>query len=358
MLEDLLFLLVTFVATFALYPLWINFVYRYHMGERIRGDGPESHQKKQGTPTMGGVVFLLTIAVVTLLFNRSRTQTLFPIFVTALAGMLGLLEDFSKVYKTSDLPKLFGARQTTTGLSKLFFIKPFVWVWDHFKSALRIIGSSPGRGFSSHQKMLIQFFLAGFVAYWTYIKLGWDFLWLPLIGNVEIGIFYPFFIFFLFLAVMNFVAFTDGLDGLVAGLAVLAFGFYWVIAGQLAYNSLTGLAATFIGGLIPFLYFNIFPARIFMGDVGSHALGAALAVFAIVMHREVALFLILAVFLVDGFSSPLQQITYKLTKKRLFRMAPLHHHFELLGWNETKVALRFWLFGAVFGFVGVFIALL
>lgn len=333
------------------------------MGEKIRTDGPQTHVKKQGTPTMGGLVFIFTVSMVTFIFNRSRTQTLFPLFVASMAALFGILEDFTKVYKFSSLGDIF--RSDKTGLNpgprvlqSLVEKLRLNYIWAPFKEFARVIGSSSDKGIQTYQKLLIQLLIAGFVSYWVYFKLGWDYLWFPLLGNVHFGIIYPIFIFFLFLMVLNFVAFTDGVDGLAGGLAIIAFAAYWVIAAALEFNSLAALAATFVGALLPFLYFNVHPARIFMGDVGSHVLGATLAIFAVVMHREIALFFLLAVFLIDGVSSPLQQFSVKLTGKRLFRMAPIHHHFELLGWPETKVTLRFWLFGVFFAFVGIFVALI
>ncbi len=363
MLNQLLYFFITCTVTFALYPIWINFVYKFQMREKIRTEGPETHLKKQGTPTMGGFVFIFTVSVITLLFNRSRTQTLLPVLIASMAGLFGILEDFSKVYKTSDLREILRLRRRTSKVLDPAYkvtrnIPVISAVWKGFKELSRIVGSSSGRGIQTYQKFLIQWIIAGFVSYWTYFKLGWDYIWFPLIGNVHIGWLYPIFIFILFLTVLNFVAFTDGLDGLAGGLAIITFAAYWVLASQLGYNSLALLAATFVGALLPFLYFNVHPARIFMGDVGSHVLGASLGLFAVVMHREVALLAILAVFLADGISSPLQQLSVKLTKKRLFRMAPLHHHFEMLGWPETKVTLRFWIFGAWFALLGIFIALL
>ena len=345
-----------------MYPFWINFVYRYHMGEDVRINGPAQHQVKNGTPTMGGLVFILSVSLITFLFNRSRTQTLFPVFVAALAGLFGMIEDFSKVYKKSKLswifsfhlPKYCSIQETITRPITDIFLKP----WNLFKEFWRTIGSSEGFGLRTYQKFMIQSLIGAFVAYWTYFKLGWDYIWFPLVGEVHIGVFYPIFIFFLFIMVLNFVAFVDGLDGLAGGLALIAFAAYWAIASALSYNLLAGLSATFIGALIPFLYFNIFPARIFMGNVGSHVLGAVLTIFAVVMHREIAMFFICFIFLLDGLTSPLQQISVKLTKKRIFRMAPIHHHFELLGWPETKVVMRFWLFGVFFAFLGIFVALL
>lgn len=362
MLDAYIYLITTAVITFLMYPVWINFVYKYQMGEDIREDGPASHAVKKGTPSMGGLIFILTTAVVTFIFNQSRTQTLFPIFVASMAGLFGMLEDFSKVYKRSNLADLIFFPRIPLLAFVTFPIRLVSRLisrpWNAFKELMRILGSSQGRGLHSYQKFLIQSAIGGFVAYWTYAKLGWDYLWFPLIGNVHIGFLYPMFIFILFLVVLNFVAFTDGVDGLAAGLAVISFGSFWVISTALNFNSLASLCATFIGALIPFLYFNIHPARIFMGDVGSHVLGAALAVIAVVLHREIVLIFVCLVFLADGASSPLQQIVYKITHKRLFRMAPMHHHFELLGWPETKVTMRFWLFSLFFSFVGIFVALL
>lgn len=358
MLDQLIYLLLTVVLTFVLYPFWIDFVYKFQMGEEIRGDGPTTHLKKMGTPTMGGLVFILTVSLVTFILNRSRTQTLFPIFVTSVAGLLGLWEDFSKVYKRSSLKEALKPKRSSSLFLKNILALAFRTPLGFLKNIAHTFGSTPGTGVDSAQKILVQVLLAGFVSYWTFFKLGWDFFWFPLIGNVHFGFLYPVIIFLLFLVVLNTVAFTDGLDGLAGGLAIIAFGAYWVIALSLQYYSLAALAATFIGALLPFLYFNVNPARIFMGDVGSHVLGASLALFAIVMHREIALVVILAVFLLNGLTSPLQQLSVKLTRKRLFRMAPAHHHFELLGWHETKVTFRFWLFGVFFAFFGILVALL
>ncbi len=331
------------------------------MGEEIRADGPQSHLVKKGTPTMGGMVFIFTAAVMTLLFNKSRTQTLFPIFIASAAGLFGIMEDFAKVYRRSSLNEVFKLTLTTNPqprFSDTKLVKLLLKPWYYFMELSRVIGSASGRGLHTYQKLIIQSVIAGFVSYWTYFKLGWDFLWLPLIGDVHIGFFYPIFVFFLFLLVLNFVAFTDGIDGLAGGLAAISFTALWVVASALEYNSIGTLCAVFIGALLPFLYFNIHPARIFMGDVGSHVLGAAISILAVVMHREIGLLFICAVFLVDGISSPLQQFSVKLTKKRLFRMAPIHHHFELLGWPESKVTMRFWLFGAIGSLIGIFVCLL
>lgn len=345
---QLIYLFLSFFLTTILYPIWINFVYKYQMGEKVRGDGPRSHLEKIGTPTMGGLVFILSVSVITFLFNKTQTQTIFPLFIASMAGLFGLIEDLSKIYRSRGInkkifPKLSSFTDKLLGLFKEFW---------------RIVGSSTDVGLETYQKFMIQGLIGGFVAFWSYFKLGWDYIWFPLIGNVHIGWLYPIVIFLIFIIVLNSVAFTDGVDGLAGGLGLIAFLAFWVIAVQLEYNSLAGFSATFVGALLPFLYFNISPARIFMGNVGSHVLGATLAVLGVVTHREVAMLFVLAVFLLDGISSPLQQFSYILTKKRIFRMAPIHHHFELLGWTENKVAIRFWLAGVFFAFIGIIVAVL
>jgi len=350
LLINLLFLFAAFAMSFVLYPLWIIFIYKFQIHETAR------HASKVGTPTMGGFVFVLVVSLLTFAFNQSRTQTLFPVFIATLAGLLGMLEDFTKVYIKSGLPGFF--EYHFSFLYKMFKPSKKKNLWNSFIEFWRIVGSSGDSGIQTYQKFLIQALIGGFVSYWTYFKLGWDYLWLPLVGDVHIGLFYPIFIFVFFIAILNFVAFTDGLDGLAGGLALITFLVFWVMSSVFDYNSLSAFCATFIGALLPFLYFNVFPARVFMGNVGSYVLGATMAVLSVILHREIAFLVIGIVFIVDGMSSPLQSWSVRLTKKRLFRMAPVHHHFELLGWPETKVTLRFWLFGMIFGLLGLFIALL
>lgn len=358
--NDLLLLFLTFGLSAILYPLYINFLYRFQLGEEIRTDGPESHLKKRGTPTMGGVLILVVVAIVTIFLNLNETQTIFPLFVIALSGLFGIIEDLTKIASKNNYKFIefeFDKNPILKFLKKMFnFIlgkpaKLFVEFW-------RILGSKEEAGLQSYQKFLIQAGIAGFVSYWIYFKLGWDYIWMPLIGDIKVGIFYPIIIFWLFFLVLNSVNLTDGIDGLAGGLSFIALIAFWVICHKLNYFSLASLCATFAGVLLVFLYYNVYPARVFMGNVGSHMLGAALALIPILLHREVVIFVILLVFLVDGISSPVQSTFYKITKKRLFLMAPIHHHFEMKGWPETKVTLRFWLAGILCAFLGIFISLL
>lgn len=360
MIDELFLFFISFIASLIMYPLYIKFLYRFSLGEEIRTDGPSSHLKKSGTPTMGGVVILFAVFLTTLLFNLNITQTIFPLFIIALAGLFGMIEDLTKISAKNGY-EFFKFNPSNNFIIKgiksilnFIFGKPaqlFVEFW-------RVLGSKTDRGLQSYQKFLIQAFIAGFVSYWTYFKLGWDYIWFPFIENISIGHWYPVFVFLFFFLVLNTVAITDGLDGLAGGLSLIAFLAFWVICSYLEYNSLSGFIATFVGSLIVFLYFNVYPARIFMGNVGSHILGAALALIPILIHREILIFIIYIVFLVDGLSSPIQSFFFKLTKKRVFLMAPIHHHFEMKGWPETKVTLRFWIFGIIAAFIGIFIAIL
>jgi phospho-N-acetylmuramoyl-pentapeptide-transferase len=360
MINDLLLLFLSLCLSALLYPLYISFLYRYQIGEEIREDGPSSHISKRGTPTMGGLVILIVVSIVTILFNFNRDQTIFPLFIISLSGLFGIIEDLTKIsqkigyelfkFNPSNNIIIVGAKK----FLNFIFGKPaylFVEFW-------RILGSRTERGLQSYQKFLIQAAIASFVSYWTYFKLGWDYIWFPFLNEVSVGFYYPIIIFILFFLVLNSVAITDGLDGLVGGLSFIALTAFWVICSILEFKSLASFCAIVLGSVLVFLYFNIFPARIFMGNVGSHILGAILALIPILIHREILIFVVYLVFLVDGLSSPLQSTFYKLTKKRLFLMAPIHHHFELLGWPETKVTLRFWIIGIICSLLGILIAIL
>jgi phospho-N-acetylmuramoyl-pentapeptide-transferase len=360
LINDLVLLFLTFITSGILYPFYISFLYKFQLGEEIRSDGPESHLKKSGTPTMGGVLILIVVFIVTMFFNLNITQTIFPLFVIALSGLFGIIEDLTKIAAKNNY-KFVKFESVDNNFIKFFKrifnfilgkpVKIFIEFW-------RILGSKETGGLQSYQKFLIQAGIAGFVSYWTYFKLGWDYIWLPFIGDVKIGLLYPIIIFWLFFLVLNSVNITDGIDGLVGGLSLIALTCFWVICHYLNYYSLATLCATFAGVLLVFLYYNVYPARVFMGNVGSHMLGATLALIPILLHREIIIFLVLLVFLIDGISSPIQSTIFKLTKKRIFLMAPIHHHFELKGWPETKVTIRFWIAGIICGLLGILVALL
>jgi len=359
MIKALFLLIFNAVITGLLYPFFINILYKFSFREKIREDGPKTHLIKQGTPTMGGIAFVISVSILSLLFNNQGSTGYFLSGIVLLSGLFGLLEDLHKVYSKS-----YAQDSIRTGLNSVVkqptllkrIYQILIFPWSVFKEFWRVVGSKTDVGIQTHQKFIIQGTIALIASWYIYFQMGYDSLWLPLFGFVYLGFAYAIIVFFLFIIVLNSVAFTDGLDGLAGGLAFIAFLFFWVISQKVNMYDSSLFIASFLGALLPFMYFNIFPARIFMGNIGSHALGSALVLSAILVRREIALFLICAVFLADGISSVLQQLSVKIFKKRIFLMAPLHHHFELLGWVETKVTLRFYLVAVFFGFLGLLVA--
>jgi len=362
LIKELSFLLFSLLISGLLYPAWIDLLYRYKLQEKVSGLTPKNHRKKKGTPTMGGTVFILVLFVITLLFNYSQSQTLFPLFIIMAASSLGLIEDLYKAYTRSDLRESIRINLNKFISRSNFKLRLYdLWLlpWNLFRELARTFASTSDTKLKPHYKLSLQMVISAFLSLWIYFRLSWTTLWLPLLGELELGIFYPIFIFFFFIFILNAVAITDGLDGLAAGLGIISLCAFWVLSSVFNYGGLSLFTATLIGALLSFLYFNIFPARIFMGDIGSYGISSAIFMIALMLRREIALLPICAVFIVDGgLSGLVQQFSMRFYKKRIFKMAPLHHHFELLGWLEPKVVMRFWLFGAIFAFLGITIALL
>ncbi|MEX2043640.1 MAG: phospho-N-acetylmuramoyl-pentapeptide-transferase [Patescibacteria group bacterium] len=310
-----------FVAAMAATPVWSGILYKYHLGKRLRtagvgGDAPvfrRLHAAKAGTPTMGGLLVWVTVAAVTLLFNFDRGETWLPLFTIVSVGAIGALDDYLNI---------------------------------------RGIGPSGG-GIRVWHKIVAQLGIGAVGAWWFYDKLGYVSLHVPAVGDFTIGWLYiPVFIITL-VATTNAVNITDGLDGLAAGLLAISFTAF----GALSYvNELYLLAAfcgSVTGALLAFLWFNIHPARFFMGDTGSMALGATLAVVAALNDALLILPLIGFVFAVETLSVIVQLLSKKFLGRKLFHSTPIHHHFEAIGWPETKVTMRFWIIGAVFAVVGL-----
>lgn len=359
MVKLLIFTLGSFLVSFLLSPIIIRLLYRFQIREEIRRSGPPSHLRKQGTPTMAGLILVLTTALISLFFNLSRSETYLPIFALLLAGALGAVEDVYKIYyKTfiraeketvSEKHRQFLARSSFG--SKLFF-----YPWDSFRQLLGELGSDDSFGLKSHQKFILQILIGSFFGFWFYFKLDWSTYWLPLLGYVPLGFFYLPLTVFLFTFFLNSVAITDGLDGLAGGLLAQLFAVLAVVALWQNQLGLALFCATLVGALVAFLYFNFYPARVFMGNVGSHALGAAAFVVAFMLHKELLLMVMGGVFVVEIFSDFIQIASAKWFGKKVFLMAPLHHHFELLGWPETKVTLRFWVAAFAFSILGLILS--
>ncbi|MCL5411684.1 MAG: phospho-N-acetylmuramoyl-pentapeptide-transferase [Patescibacteria group bacterium] len=283
------------------------------------------HAWKVGTPNAGGI---LIIGVTILLSAIFYTFTKFHINWTANVLYFTLIS-FGLLGFYDDVRKFFGWQQNG--------------VW----------------GLKIRYKFAFQWIFAFIIGWLIYDKMGQQSLYIPLLGTFSLGLLYIPFVAFVIVAMTNAVNITDGLDGLATGLMVIALSAFWVLAEFVGMQDVSLFIATMIGSLLAFLYFNIFPARVWLGDTGALSLGAMLAVIALMINQVFVLPLVGLVFVVEVGSSLLQWWS-KATRggKKIFLVAPIHHHFEALGWDETKVTMRFWLAGAVAAFLGLFVALL
>lgn len=294
----------SFALTIVVMPLFIGYFQIKKQGQIIREEGPAWHNVKTGTPTMGGVVFLiasLITAILVAMWKNLVTPTLLIcLFILLLYGLLGFLDDFIKIFKKRNMglnskQKLIG--QITGGL--IFYL---VYRSEGFSNSLDIFG----------------------------------------LTTVPLGIFYGVFVIFWLVGFSNAVNLTDGIDGLVAGLGMISFGTYAIIAWQQHQFDVLIVCLSVVGGLLGFFPYNKKTAKIFMGDVGSLALGGLLAAISIVLHQEWTLLLIGLVYVAETASVMLQVASFQLFGKRIFKMSPIHHHFEMCGWSEWKIDIIFW----------------
>ncbi|HLR64115.1 MAG TPA: phospho-N-acetylmuramoyl-pentapeptide-transferase [Pseudogracilibacillus sp.] len=318
----LITLIVSFLISVILLPIFIPILHKFKFGQSIRTEGPQSHMKKSGTPTMGGIVIVISI-LLTFLFVGLQFSTIsidytfwLLLFVTFGYGLIGFLDDFI------------------------------------------IIRSKSNEGLTSMQKLMAQIVIA--VIFFVTLKMndfptdiaipGTDLQW-------ELGWFYGVLIVFMLVGSSNAVNLTDGLDGLLGGTASIAFAAFAIITGLAfpEHQFVTLFSIAVVGALLGFLVFNAHPAKIFMGDTGSLALGGIIAAVAIIAKLEILLVIIGFVFVIETLSVIIQVISFKTTGKRVFKMSPIHHHFELSGWSEWRVVLTFWAIGALFAGLGILI---
>jgi phospho-N-acetylmuramoyl-pentapeptide-transferase len=309
-------ILLTFALVVILMPLFILFLRRLGFGKRIRVEGPGSHLVKEGTPTMGGVLMIAVVGASALLFQFVGQQeflgpqTIAPLLTLLLVGAVGAGDDY--------------------------------------------LNATTGEGIRIRQKLLWQIVVAFAIAYQVQSTYAIESLTVPVIGDVPIEPWaYILFAAFTIVATTNGVNFTDGLDGLAGGTLIFAFVAYMIIALLGGQTNLAILCALLIGALLGFLWFNVHPAQIFMGDSGALAMGATLAVVSLITGQILLLPLIGIIFVLEVGSDILQIGYFKLTGKRVFKMAPLHHHFELSGWDEEKITMRFWIIGVLAAMLGV-----
>jgi phospho-N-acetylmuramoyl-pentapeptide-transferase len=294
-------------------PKFIDYLREKEFGQQIREEGPEGHHGKAGTPTMGGIVLFIAVCVPFLILSDYRAQSIAVLGTAVISAGLGFADDWAKLQKKRSL------------------------------------------GISGRTKLIVQALTA--IGLWLvvtkYVGLS-DTLRLRVVdASVDLGAFYPLLIFLVLAGATNGVNLTDGLDGLAAGCAaivLLAFtAMTFITNGQ---HDLALLSSCLVGACVGFLWFNSFPAAVFMGDTGSLGLGGAIAALAVLTQTEVLLLIIGGIFVIEALSVAIQVFAFQRFRKRVFLMAPIHHHFELLAWSETKIILRFWIVAAICSAIG------
>ena len=305
-------ILIAFAISVILSPIIIPFLKKLKFGQFVRDDGPESHLKKSGTPTMGGLIILCSIVITSLFYIKDNPKILPVLFVTLGFGLIGFLDDYIKVVMKRSL------------------------------------------GLRAWQKLVLQFLVAGVFCYYlmTQTELGTKMLIPFWKGHyLDLGMWYIPVLFFVVLGTVNGANFTDGLDGLASSVTVLIATFFTVVAiGTQA--GIEPITCAVVGALLGFLVYNVYPARVFMGDTGSLALGGFVAATAYVMQMPLFIPIVALIYLVEVLSVIIQVGCYKTTGKRPFKMAPIHHHFELSGWPETKVVAIFSIVTTILCLVG------
>ncbi|MFV9509989.1 phospho-N-acetylmuramoyl-pentapeptide-transferase [Tepidibacillus sp. LV47] len=310
-------IIVSLLISTLLGPLFIPVLRKLKAGQSIRKEGPKSHQGKSGTPTMGGIIIYLALIFTVIKFAPHTMNLYLLLFVTLGFGFLGFLDDFIKIIKRRNL------------------------------------------GLTARQKLFGQLFI-GIVLYYILQKQGFDTaLYLPgLSWGIDLKWLYFPFLILMTVGSSNAVNLTDGVDGLLAGSSAISFGAFSIIALSNSQFEVAIFGAAMVGAVLGFLIFNAHPAKVFMGDTGSLGIGGALATMAILTKTELLLVIIGGVYVIETLSVIIQVISFQTRGKRIFRMSPIHHHFELSGWSEWKVVTVFWLVGFVFAGIGVYLEVL
>lgn len=329
----------SFAVAFSLTPAVTHFLYKYKMGKSIRnsGDTPifsQLHAKKAGTPTMGGIIIWLSVLILALFFSvlpkifptellrsmdfLSRKETLMPLGVLVLSAVVGMFDDWLDIKRSN----------------------------------------KGGGGLTVKYRLLIYTIIAAIAGYWFYYKLSWDTFHVPFVGTFQMGWTYIVAFVFIVVATAFSVNETDGLDGLAGGVLVYGFMSYGVITFLRGQYDLATFCGVIVGALLSFLWFNINPARFFMGDTGAMSLGITLGIMAMFTNTQLILPIIGSIFVLESASVIIQMTSKKLRGKKIFISSPIHHHFEAIGWPETKIVMRFWVVAQVSAAVGLVIFLL
>lgn len=303
-------IVISFIVASILGPIIIPLLHKLKFGQNIRQEGPKSHLKKAGTPTIGGLIFIFaTIITMFIMVGNPTDEAMIALYSFVGFGFVGFLDDLLKIIKKKN------------------------------------------EGLTSGQKMILLLIVSGFLTWYAYKYIGTSINIPFLNGQINFGLFYIPFVMFYFAGVTNAVNLTDGLDGLATSVTVLVTTFLGIISYNLGHISLAIFCVALAGALLAFLRFNAFPARVFMGDTGSLALGGAVAMVALILKMPLILVLIGIIYVIETLSVILQVASFKLKGKRIFKMAPIHHHFEQLGWSETKIVSVFSIITVVFCFI-------
>lgn len=294
---------IAFIISVISTPLIIPLLKKIKAGQSIREDGPQSHMVKSGTATMGGLAIIGSVILTCITTGEIGTDMIILLATFSAFGALGFIDDFVKVSLKRNL------------------------------------------GLTAKQKMALQILIAvGLALYQSKVSVYETTVWIPFINEyIDFGVFYVPFIAFVVVAMVNSVNLTDGLDGLASGVTLIVALFLAIVGSTYGFTTTTVFCAALTGACLGFLIFNRYPAKIFMGDTGSLALGGGIAAAAILMNIELIIPLAGGVYVAEALSVILQVASYKTRGKRIFKMAPLHHHFELSGWKETKIVVVFWI---------------
>ncbi len=305
-------LVLSFVISIILGPIIIPMLTKLKFGQNIRKEGPQSHLRKAGTPTIGGLIFIVSTLIVTMVMRFSLTdEAMIALYSLIAFGFIGFLDDILKILKKDN------------------------------------------EGLKAWQKMLLLIIFSTAIAVYGYVNLGTTIRFPFINTKISLGVLYIPLVIFYYAGATNAVNLTDGLDGLASTVSVLVLTFFGVIAFIMGHESLAIFSMILAGGLLGFLKFNAYPAKVFMGDTGSLAIGGAIATIALILELPLILVIVGGIYVFETLSVILQVSSYKLRGKRLFKMAPIHHHFEQIGWSETKIVTIFAIITVVLCFIGI-----
>ncbi len=303
--------LIAFFLSIIQGPLVIPMLHKLKFGQNIREEGPKSHLRKAGTPTMGGIIFMTsTIITMLIIVRHTNDEAMIALYCFIAFGLIGLIDDVLKIKRKKN------------------------------------------EGLTSKQKMLLLLIVGGVIGYYASIKIGTDIM-LPFLNkSVDLGYLYVPFIIVYFVATTNAVNLTDGLDGLCTSVTIVIMTFFALVSNMMFHSTLAIFCAALAGALLGFLKFNSYKAEIFMGDMGSLALGGAVAAVGMILKLPILVVIVGGIYVLETLSVIIQVLVFKSTGKRVFKMSPIHHHFELSGWQETKIVAVFSIVTVVLCIVG------